>query len=508
MEQGTIAAGDALHYISQVLDALQYAHHQKVIHRDIKPGNMMLTPQGVVKLMDFGIARSGSDRGLTMTGTTLGSLYYMSPEQVKGSAVDARSDLYAVGVSLYEMVTGQRPFQADSDFSILAAHLEQAPKPPIELRPDLPEGMNEIILMAMAKNPDERFQSAEAFRAALRSLHVPLAAAASAAPVMSATASTPASAAATALFGQSPPPTFQNDFPSAAADLTPSPQTQAAPSVLGMSQASRSSRGLYMTLGALVVLAVLVVAGIYVPRRSKTRAVEKTITDQTSGNSSGGSTSSSDGANNNTANSSGTDTTHATTGDTTTTSATSSSASAGETTGSPGANPDKSQAKPPIADKSVMGSAATDASGTSATEIQTSKSHNLKHPVQAGSRQRLDSSPSRTESTGQTTAVRGETKGSSQSDIADSSQLADLEHEVVQLASRAGAVNDSLEHMRQQQGAQGLGMNTDISSAQQRMAMYMAKAQTALQNQDAKGARKYLDLAEPEVQRLEKFLGR
>src|SRR5437660_1651003 len=238
LEQGPIPAGDALNYISQVLDALQYAHHQKVIHRDIKPGNMMLTPQGVVKLMDFGIARSGSDRGLTMTGTTLGSLYYMSPEQVKGSAVDARSDLYAVGVSLYEMVTGQRPFQADSDFSILAAHLEQAPKPPIEIRPDLPEGMNEIILMAMAKNPDERFQSAEAFGAALRSLHVPLAAAASAAPVMSAIASTPASAAATALFDQSAPLSFQNDFPSPAADLTPPPQTQAAPSVLEMSQAS------------------------------------------------------------------------------------------------------------------------------------------------------------------------------------------------------------------------------------------------------------------------------
>ena len=508
LEQGPIPAGDALNYIGQVLDALQYAHQQKVIHRDIKPGNMMLTPQGVVKLMDFGIARSGSDRGLTMTGTTLGSLYYMSPEQVKGSPVDARSDLYAVGVSLYEMVTGQRPFQADSDFSILAAHLEQAPKPPIELRSDLPEGMNEIILMAMAKNPDARFQSAEAFHAALRSLHVPLAAAASVAPLMSATASTPASAAATALFDQSPPPTFQNDFPSATADMTPPAQTQAAPSVLEMSQASRSSRGLYMTLGALVVLAVLVVAGIYVPRRSKTRAGEKPITDQTSGNSSGSSSSSSDGTNNNAGNASGTDTTHAGTSDTTAASGTNSSSSAGETTGSQGANLDNSQAKPPIADKSVMGSAATDASGTSTTEIQTSKSHNLKHPVQAGSRQRLDSSPSQTESTEQTTAIRGETKASSQSDSADSSQLADLEHETVQLASRAGAVNDSLEHMRQQQGAQGLGMNTDISSAQQRMAMYMARAQTALQNQDAKGARKYLDLAEPEVQRLEKFLGR
>ena len=165
--------------------------------------------------------------------------------------------------------------------------------------------------------------------------------------------------------------------------------------------------------------------------------------------------------------------------------------------------------KTAVVDKSSSGSGSTDAGGTGAKEIQSAKPHNLKHPVQAGSRQRLpDSSPSQTESTGQTGAVRGETKGSSQSDSADSSQLADLDHEVVQLASRAGAVNDSLEHMRQQQGAQGLGMNTDISSAQQRMAMYMAKAQTALQNQDAKGARKYLDLAEPEVQRLEKFLGR
>ena len=100
LEKGPIPVPDALNYIGQVLSAVSYAHQQHVIHRDIKPANMMLTPQGVIKLMDFGIARAGEDRSLTMTGTTMGSLSYMSPEQVKGEPTDARSDLYSVGVSL------------------------------------------------------------------------------------------------------------------------------------------------------------------------------------------------------------------------------------------------------------------------------------------------------------------------------------------------------------------------------------------------------------------------
>src|SRR5579863_9987139 len=169
LEQSPLPSADAVNYMHQVLAALSYAHAQKVIHRDIKPANMMLTPEGVVKLMDFGIARSGSDRALTVTGTTMGSLYYMSPEQVKGQATDERSDLYSVGVSLYEMVTGERPFRADSDYSLMAAHLQQTPKPPIEIRSDLPAALNQIILMAIEKDPAQRFQSADAFRNALKS---------------------------------------------------------------------------------------------------------------------------------------------------------------------------------------------------------------------------------------------------------------------------------------------------------------------------------------------------
>src|SRR5580692_11473253 len=179
MQQGPVPVADAVNYISQVLDALGYAHQQHVIHRDIKPANMMLTPQGIVKLMDFGIARSGDDSTLTMTGTTLGSLGYMSPEQVKGEPTDARSDLYSVGISLYEMATGRRPFRESSDYSIMAAQVNQPPTPPIDIKPGLPPALNEIILLAIAKDPAGRFQSADAFKNALSRV-VPASAAASA----------------------------------------------------------------------------------------------------------------------------------------------------------------------------------------------------------------------------------------------------------------------------------------------------------------------------------------
>src|SRR5271168_1533728 len=134
-----ISTADAVNYSDQILSALSYAHKQNIIHRDIKPANMMLTPAGVVKLMDFGIARSATDGSLTTTGTTLGSLNYMPPEQVRGDPADNRSDLYSLGVSLYEMVTGQLPFTAESNYAMMAAHLQEVPKPPIVIRPGIPQ---------------------------------------------------------------------------------------------------------------------------------------------------------------------------------------------------------------------------------------------------------------------------------------------------------------------------------------------------------------------------------
>ncbi len=167
LEMGAFSTADTLNYISQVLSALSYAHAKGIIHRDIKPANMMLTPQGVVKLMDFGIARSTTDLGMTVTGTTMGSLDYMSPEQVKSELTDARSDIYSVGVSMYEMVTGHRMFSATSSYSVMEAHVKEVPKSPMEVQPSVPKGLSDLIMMAVAKDPAQRFQTAEAFRNAL-----------------------------------------------------------------------------------------------------------------------------------------------------------------------------------------------------------------------------------------------------------------------------------------------------------------------------------------------------
>jgi serine/threonine-protein kinase len=170
LEGGPVRVPDALNYLDQALAALGYAHGKGIIHRDIKPANMMLTPAGQIKLMDFGIARADTQRQLTQTGTTLGSIDYMSPEQIMGHATDARSDLYSVGITLYELVTGQRPFKATSDFELMAAHVKDMPKSPLEMQPWMPERLSEIIMKTIAKAPEDRYQRAEELRQALRSI--------------------------------------------------------------------------------------------------------------------------------------------------------------------------------------------------------------------------------------------------------------------------------------------------------------------------------------------------
>ncbi|MCU0227783.1 MAG: serine/threonine protein kinase [Bryobacterales bacterium] len=170
LKGGPLPPKNALHYTGQVLDALGYAHARGVIHRDIKPQNIMVTAGDEVRLMDFGIARSLADQGMTMTGMTLGSLYYMSPEQIRGEHADHRADLYSLGITLYEMATGSRPFEGSSGYTVMAAHLDQPPLPPLERNPALPDALNDIILKAIAKRPEDRFQDATSFQQAILAL--------------------------------------------------------------------------------------------------------------------------------------------------------------------------------------------------------------------------------------------------------------------------------------------------------------------------------------------------
>jgi serine/threonine-protein kinase len=158
----------ALNYTSQILSALSFAHEAGVVHRDIKPSNVMITDEDVVKLLDFGIAISDRSAGLTTPGFLLGSLNYMSPEQLSGRKATARSDIYSVAVTLYEVLTGQLPFTGATNYEIMIGHLQRAPVPPTEHNPEIPAVVSEAILRALAKDPMERFASADAFDAALQ----------------------------------------------------------------------------------------------------------------------------------------------------------------------------------------------------------------------------------------------------------------------------------------------------------------------------------------------------
>jgi eukaryotic-like serine/threonine-protein kinase len=157
----------ALELTQGVLEALSYSHKAGIVHRDIKPANVMLTPNGGVKVMDFGIARAVADTSATMTQTAavIGTAQYLSPEQARGETVDARSDLYSTGCLLYELLAGRPPFVGDSPVSVAYQHVREAPVPPSQLDPELTPEIDAVVLKALAKDPDDRYQSAAEMKA-------------------------------------------------------------------------------------------------------------------------------------------------------------------------------------------------------------------------------------------------------------------------------------------------------------------------------------------------------
>jgi len=460
LQQGPVALRDAVDYIGQVLGALGYAHQHGVIHRDIKPANMMLTTKGTVKLMDFGIAKGAADRKLTMTGTTMGSLYYMSPEQIKGMAnLDARSDLYSVGVSLYELVTGKKPFDGDSQFAIMAAHLEKVPVPPITLDTNLPSLLNDVILMSIAKDPEQRFQSAQAFGAALGSVRESL----GMAPIGAATPSVGAASSSAV--------TAPLTMPPAAAAATPIPP---APQVV---QPKSSKRWLWVSAGALATVLVLVAAIQFGPwKKTSANTAPQAVPEAIGGNAP----------------------------------AATPATALPPVTAPP---PEQQTATPPPAE--------TSPAQTATQPAAPSRSAAQKRPVRQTARQlstpAQTSAPSAShQATPVTQAPPSAAEAAPEQAVPAKSLragpdpavvLQEVRAQLVDLSARAGAVRNSLGNLKRSQEANGMSLRGDMAAAESRMNSLMEGANAALNAHDAASAKKFTDSADREVEKLEKFLG-
>ncbi len=166
-EQGAMQCDRAIELFCMALEGIDHAHKMGIVHRDIKPANMMLTETGEIKVMDFGIARVlGTDR-MTKAGHLIGTVEYMSPEQVRGEETDARSDIYSLGILFYEMLTARVPFNSSSEYELMRSQIEDPPTPPRVLAPQMPVAVEQAILCALAKKPEARYQSASEFRTML-----------------------------------------------------------------------------------------------------------------------------------------------------------------------------------------------------------------------------------------------------------------------------------------------------------------------------------------------------
>jgi hypothetical protein len=449
LKDGPLPVEKAIEYAAQVLDALDYAHKRGVIHRDIKPANMMLTPTGTVKLMDFGIARLVADERLTQTGRTVGSLYYMSPEQIRGEAtLDARADIYSFGIALYEMTTGRRPFEGDSAYSVMAAHLQQMPPPPVELDPRLPPGLNEIILMAIAKEPAKRFQTAGAMRAALLRLRGGVAQPAAPKPAVAV----------------------------AAAPAVP-PQPAVAAAAAPTASPAPSRRWLWVTAGSLVTIAVLAMAALQIPKWRGAGAAS-----------------------------------------------------------APAPPPAATEAIPPVQPQPEAATAASPAPPTAAVETpkaapQTQTQAQTQAPPQAAPAtpavrppvQRAVPAPAQQAQQAQTPGApapasppqaqqaaqqpQAPPAPAPRPDPAHEKALADARQRLMLMAARVSAVKTSMANLQRKQAASGLGMRGDMLSAHQRMEFHLDEAERFLKSGDAAAAKRGLDAAERELEKLEAWLG-
>jgi eukaryotic-like serine/threonine-protein kinase len=413
-EQGAIPQADLVTYMQQVLSALSYAHGRGVVHRDIKPANVMVTPGGTVKLMDFGIARSSVESDLTRPGTSIGSLAYMSPEQARGGTVDARSDIYSIGVMMYELFAGRRPFQANSAYGIMNQQCNDAPQPPVEVNPQLPPALSDLILCAMAKDPANRFQNAQAVSNALR--HV---------------------------FAVKDPAAKAQEVPFTPVVIPAIPQPVAPPS---------SHRGAWIALGAFAVLVVVAAAAVGLPRLLHTSAKVESTADQPPKPS-----------------------------------------LAAPLPANPAPVPD-AQVTPPPQVPAPSDQAPVKSADTQATPIKPEKA-----PKPARPEYQPDA---------QANTVAQPEGNPPQNAGPTAEEIHQAEAQRTSLDARAIAVSSSLESLKRQQEADGVGLRRDMAVAYARMNSFLSAANADLASGNITAARSHLDQADKEISTLESFLGK
>jgi serine/threonine-protein kinase len=419
--QSRIPLHRILDYSNQILASLGYAHRRGVTHRDIKPANIMITAYGLVKLMDFGIAKSANDVQLTRPGTTLGSVYYMSPEQVRGGDIDGRSDIYSFGVMLYELLTGRKPFVADSSFSLLNAHLHEIPIPPLEVNPALSRELNDVVLRAMGKLPEDRFQTAEEFRDAITPRRKP-----APAPIPP----------------PLPPPDPRNN--AAPPELTPDLQdnSPAPPS----SRPVRTPRSIWIRIAAAIAILALVTVAALLPRILAMRSDHKQA-----------------------------------------------------------APPVETQASSPVASDPSLPAAPQAESGRSGDppspppdreSASSASSSKAKKPKNPGSE--TAAGPPNSAATPPPPVEPAVPPG----------EVREAEERWTRLDARATSAFSGVQQLRNQQQAQGLVIRGDILEAMKRARQFLSQAHTALDSRDLPSATAYMNGADVEITRLEKFLGR
>jgi len=503
-----------LDFATQVLSALSFAHEHGVIHRDIKPANIMITIHGQVKLMDFGIAKNADEMHLTRPGMTIGSVYYMSPEQVRGGTVDARSDLYSFGITMYESLTGRKPFDSETSYSVLHAQCNTPPVPPIEVNPALSPELNAVVLRALAKDPNDRYQTAKEFHDAVKALMVKPVEGTAAEPMAPRQSFTPVPVAPQQSFtpvpvappqGFTPVPASSGSFSATAAGFSP---VSAAPAAAGFTpltppgtapvaqqayapvsaphlaaaavaqpKAAKSHRGLWIGLGALAAVLALVAVAAVGPRVYATFAKQKpavAVTDQTIASSA--------------------------------TPAPSSQPSVP----TPDATPQPTPTATPAPADMPANAAPADQKIKSATHAQgAGDGPKLRAPYQGGTAGSANQGPGSTGG-GLVAAAAAPAVPAAPSIPAGPSrqEIRETRDKLMNLEARADAAREGVQSMRRQQQAQGLDIRGDVLATLSRLNNDLREAHTALQANDLQSAGEYTEHADHETSSLEKFLGR